>query len=250
MFRNVRMWSLALAASLVSMTFVACGDIGVDVNDDHAIRGSGTLTTMRLDLRDFSAVQLSHTFDVDITQSQAFAVSLTVDDNLVDSVVAEVQGDTLVLGVEPGVSVRHATLKGSIAMPAIRQVRLSGASRANLNLPARMAEVGVEASGASAVTGRLVTDRLDVHLSGSSSINVDGSAKEATFDATGASRLELDAFEISTGRVSLSGATSGNVNVTGRLAKAEASGASYLTYRGDPELGDVRESGVSRILPR
>jgi hypothetical protein len=250
MCRNLRMWSLALLASLVPMMLVSCGDNEIDVGDDHAISGSGTFTTRRLELRDFSVVQLSHAFDVEITESRTFAVSVTVDDNLVDSVVGEVRGDTLVLGVKPGVSVRRATLKASIAMPAIKQVRLSGASRADLDVPTRMSAFSVEASGASAVTGRLVTDRLDVRLSGSSSINVNGSANEATFDATGASRLELGAFKILNGRVSLSGATSGNVYVTGRLAKAEVSGASYLTYRGDPELGDITASGSSRILPR
>jgi hypothetical protein len=249
MIYQIRALGFALLAPIVALMFSACGDIEINVDVNDAVRGSGTPINKSFDLRDFMTVELSSTFDVEITQAETFAVSVTVDDNLLDRVLAEVRGDTLVLGLTPGHSVRRATLEASIAMPTIKRIKLTGASRATVGVFKPMPSFEAEASGTSAVTGEIVADHLDVRLSGASRIDVSGSAAEAMLQAAGTSRLELDALEITTGSVWLSGASSGDVYVTGRLARADASGASYLTYRGDPELGGITTSGGSRIVP-
>lgn len=235
----------------LAMLAAACGDIeiGVDLDDD-GITGSGALTTRTFDLRDFRGVQLSHAFDADVAYADAFAVSVTVDDNLVDRLVVETRGTTLFIGLDPGTSLRRGTLDASIAMPQIERLELSGASRARLSGFAPMQSLEVEASGASTTIGEIATERLDANLSGASRIEMTGTADEATLDASGASRLELDGFEIATATIRLSGASSGDVYVTDRLEEADLSGASYLTYRGDPELGDVTTSGGARISGR
>ena len=50
-------------------------------------------------------------------------------------------------------------------------------------------------------------------------------------------------------KVEASGASTAIVNVSGRL-DAEASGASKVEYLGEPTLGNIDESGASRVVPR
>jgi hypothetical protein len=123
----------------------------------------------------------------------------------------------------------------------------SGASTINLDEMVYGKKITLEVSGASHISGNIVTGgdaRLET--SGASTITLSGSAGDLDADASGASRLSLDDFEVNDARVDLSGASNGTVNLDGRL-DASVSGASHLRYTGDAELGDINVSGGSSV---
>jgi hypothetical protein len=64
--------------------------------------------------------------------------------------------------------------------------------------------------------------------------------------ASGASEVDLGDFMTENVDINLSGASDGIVNLTGTL-NADLSGASELRYYGNPTMGDIDTSGVSKI---
>ena len=77
------------AALLTSGLLVGCG---------VAIEGSGNLKTESFDLSDFTRVDISSAFEVEIAQSGSYSVSITADDNLFDHIAVSKQGTTLKMG--------------------------------------------------------------------------------------------------------------------------------------------------------
>ena len=235
--------------ALLLMLVVAC-DISISVGDGDAIEGSGELVTESYDFSGFTAVELSHTFDATITGSDAFAVSITFDDNLRDVLEVEVRGSTLFVGLQSGTSTRDVTLEATIAMPLLESLELSGATSAEISRLEPMEELELRASGASRIVGEIDAPRLDAELSGASSMRLDGFASAASLDASGASSFDLYELEIERAELDLSGASSAEVFVSEELGPVDVSGASRLRYDGSPTLRDVSTSGGSSVDER
>lgn len=92
-------------AGLIAL-FAGCGDDGGETVQDEGVRGSGNVVTQEMALADFTSVEAANAFEVEITRSDTFAVTIRVDDNILDLLDVSKEGDTLRLGLERGVSPR------------------------------------------------------------------------------------------------------------------------------------------------
>jgi hypothetical protein len=216
--------------SLLALSILACqvGGLG----GGTTISGSGNVVSQEYDLSDFDVVDISHAFNVNITQGESYSVIVRVDDNLMEHLEVVKQGNTLKIGLKPlqDYTVRNATMEAEVTMPELN---------------------GVEASGASDViaTGFESDRDFQVRLSGASSAVLIGSAGEVTVDASGSSDADLAEFPVGDARVDASGSSTVTVNVSGRL-DVDASGSSDVFYLGSPTLGNVDTSGSSSVEPK
>lgn len=230
------------------------------------ITGSGDLKTEEMDFSEFTRVEVGSAFEVEITQSDSYNVSITADDNLFKHIEVSKEGKILKIGLKPRITFGSVTLKAKITMPQLRGLDLSGATRGTVSGFSSTENVDLEVSGASSldlvdisagdvksdisgaskVTGDITAGDADFDVSGASTVQLEGSARDIVVDASGASRVKLAAFPVNNADIKLSGASSGTVNLDGRL-DADLSGASKLEYIGEPTMGDINTSGASTL---
>ncbi len=236
------LWTLTvLLFSLATLT--GCGIIG------EAITGSGDTADLEYDFIDFNEVALSHAFEATITQGDEFRVVVTADDNLVDRLVVEQEGNRVNIGLEQGTMVSRATLAADITMPTLTRLETSGASSAQLTGFSSAENFTAESSGAGRIHGDIVAGDLDLEASGASTISLAGTAGDVRANASGASTIDLEELTAADVDAIASGGSNVTVNTGGRL-NADASGASNIYYLGNPTLGDVKTSGASDVGPR
>ena len=214
-----------------------------------AVPGSGNVISQIKPLERFTRVNIGNAFHVEIKESPQFSVSLSADDNVINLVEVEKEGDTLRIGLEAG-DYSDVTLRARITMPELLGVMLTGASRATLEGFASANNLSISLSGASVLEGYVEAREADLRINGASKLTLAGSADNLLVRASGASVLELRHFSIDRASVVLNGASQAAVNVRGSIENAELSGASVLIYDGDPGLGDIQTSGASKIEPR
>jgi hypothetical protein len=82
--------------------------------------------------------------------------------------------------------------------------------------------------------------------SGASRVTLNGSARNVTVEGSGASHIDLSDFAVADAGVKLSGASTATVNPSGTL-DVDASGASDVYYLGNPRMGNVETSGASSV---
>jgi len=230
------------------------------------VKGSGNLDTQEFNFSDFARVEVGYAFEVEITQSSSYSVSITADDNLFDYILVSKQGTTLKIRLEPALHYAFTKLQAKITMPQLRGLTLSGATRGTVSGFSSTDNIDIEVSGASSldlvdisagditfdisgasrVTGDITAGDADFDVSGASTVQLEGSASNIVVDASGASRVKLAAFPVSNADVTLSGASSGTVNLDGRL-DADLSGASKLLYIGEFTMGTINTSGASTL---
>jgi len=225
--------------------------------------------TKTYDFTGFTKVTADSGFTVTVTQGAEYAVSVTVDDNLVEEhLKVELDGQTLRIGLEPLWAYRDVTLEATVTMPGLSGLEASGASTVSasgfasgdplalttsgagtVTLTGAVAgEVTLEVSGASRLQGELEAQELAGEISGAGAVELRGTAQRLELDASGGSRFELLSLPAVDADLRLSGGSRGVVTVTGTLS-ADASGGSRLEYAGSPQIGSVESSGGSVVEP-
>ena len=255
--------ALALAASLLVLLWPAAACLG-------AMSGSGSLETREFDYDGFSRIEVGSAFDVEITPSLAYSISITLDDNLFDNLVVTRSGDSLKISLRAGYIYSNYTARAQISLPELNRLEfsgatigtargfsstepfsatLSGASHLDIELTTD-AGLDINLSGASSLAGSLTADGdAAFNLSGASSVEVSGAAANLDVGASGASKADLEGFIVDYADINFSGGSSGSVYVNGTL-DVNLSGGSHLYYSGQVALGDVNTSGGASLSQR
>ncbi len=235
------------------------------------LAGAGDITTAQTQATDFTRVDVADTFEVEIKRSDSFSVTISADKNTRDYVAVSRQGETLKIYLNPrnifaDFTLKSRTLKAKITMPALHELRLSGASKGIISgfkssdnfslevsgassLEMRDIEVGdaeFKISGASKVTGGIKANSIQFEVSGASKVELEGAANSIVLNASGASNVDLTYFPVGEADVTLSSASEATVNVKKTLDMV-VSGASRLYFLGNPEIGIVDISGASTV---
>src|SRR5262249_47932080 len=157
---------------------------------------------------------VSTAFDVEIRQGKNFSVSVTADDNIMDLVRAEKKDSTLEIKLDSaGRSINNSgPLKATITMPALEEVKFSGAVSGTVEGFKSDKAFRVNISGASSIKGDIQAGSLDLELTGASTASLKGSAKDAKIHAVGASNAKLGDFALDSANVNLTGASAANIN--------------------------------------
>jgi hypothetical protein len=215
-----------------------------------SITGSGNVVSHEFDLSGFDRVEVSHAFDVKISQGNAFAVAVRVDGNVAEHLQIVTQGRTLKIGLKPRVynMVNVATMEAEVTMPELTGLELSGASGCTITGFESAAALDVDVSGASSLRGDIEAGDATFDVSGAGKVTLSGSGGDSRIDASGASTVDLGGFSVADANVQASGASRVIVNTSGTLV-VDASGASTVLYRGSPSLGSVESSGGATVGP-
>ncbi len=240
---------LLLAAALVTLL------AGCTLNPiTNMLSGAGTPETRSFDLSGFTELEAQSAFDVTVTQSDAYAVEVTVDAEDWERIDVRVEGERLVLGMNDGRTLNLGplnlrTLQATITMPALDELALHGAADARISGFASSDDFEAELTGASNLSGDLEAGDVRLDLAGASSVTLEGSGGNLEAFASGSSALELGDFAVLDAALELSGASRATVNVAGQL-DVDASGASTVAYTGNPELGAIETNGASSVSAR
>ena len=232
----------SLVVLLAALAVSGCGSIG------PGRAPSGTTATSRIDAAGVTRPDVASGFDVRVSLGQPEAVTITYDDNLTDLLDVRVDGRTLRIQLQPNSNIDHRpTLRAQVTLARLEELRAAGASTVTVASKLPGARLRLLVSGSSRVAAAdLAVDRAEATVSGSSRLELTGTANALSAQGSGASRLELADLHLRDLDIQLSGASRGSVKVTGTIA-AQVSGASNLTYQGTPQFTKRDTSGGSSI---
>ena len=192
------------------------------------IDGSSVAASDVREARNFTGVDISGVFEVQIVAGKDFALEVQADDNLLQYIKTEVQDGVLKIETTERIN-SHTPLRVRISAPDIERVEASGACKVSVE-GVKNSDLAIDTSGASKVDLSGETGALDIDVSGASKIDAEGLVTGiATVDASGASKVSLF--------------------VTDRLTST-ASGASRIIYSGTPASVEKKTSGASSVRPK
>jgi hypothetical protein len=233
------------------------------------IVGSKTLETRQFDYSGFTKIEVSNAFDVTVTRSDTYSVSVTLNDNIFSDLNVSMSGDTLKVTMNSFAHFINTTQKVAISLPELNALSVTGACEATVsgfqsdgNLALTVAGASgmqinnlqasnttIKIIGASHLSGSLETTGADFNITGVSHITLTGSASTMKLNVIGTSDAALTDFVVGDASVTAAGVSDVDIEAHGTL-DINLSGVSTLTYGDDPKLGKVSVSGVSNLNRR
>jgi len=235
--------AMLLAIPLTSCIFIP-GRLPV-IGPQPEVTGSPNMATWEYEFNDFTHINASSAFTVNVSQSGSYSVSITANENLLDYLNVYQRGKTIYLGMKSA-EYNNVMYEATIAMPVLLDFTLSGASKGNISGFSSANPLKLKLSGASRVSGDMGTGDCNFSLSSASKVELTGSGNDADINASGASELDLADFLINNTKVTLRGNSEATLNLDGRL-DANLEGYSHLKYIGEPTLGSIRTGGSSTV---
>lgn len=259
-----------LAALLIGGAL--CAPLAVPA-DGVAETGSGDMVKERLELRGFSALQVSGSWEVEAAPGD-FAVEVEVDDNVRDDVRVELRGNTLRFGLRQGARwFRRVSLRARVSLPDLEGVQVSGSGRvAAHGFEAPTLRLGVSGSG-SIHAGGCRVGALDadvsgsgdiamegceltgatVSISGSGDVVIHGEAAACRGDSvsvriSGSGTADLRGCTFTGAEVRIGGSGDGLLTLGSGDLTGSISGSGAIRCRGSPTRVDVRTSGSGRVI--
>jgi Putative auto-transporter adhesin, head GIN domain len=219
---GILIFGLALIIGVISSFSTSFGSFSFRT---PKVVGSGVIKTQLRNVVDFNEVKASGAMNVEILAGETFLVEVEADDNLIEHIITELDGETLKIYTENRLSAKSKIVV-RVSMPNLKEANVSGASKMNIS--------GIQ------------NEDLSLRASGASKINIKGETKSLDIDISGASKIDAEALIAESVKAEASGASSAVINATQQL-DADASGASKISYIGD--LKDIREhtSGASSV---
>jgi hypothetical protein len=186
--------------------------------------GSGNVTSESRDVSGFDEVELEGIGNLSIQQSGSESLTVEAEEDVLPKIGTEVVDDRLVIGPEPGTSIRTTEpINYELTVEGMRALEVSGAG-------------DVEAEG-------INTDELAVTISGSGDVKISGEADRQEIDISGSGDYRARDLESEEVKIDVGGSGSAVVNVSDTL-EAKVGGSGSVEYVGDPTVEqDVSGAG-------
>lgn len=206
------------------------------------------MSIKEVDLKNFSRVEISNTFDFEIVQSKSFGIKLDADEGFLKNINVDQDNDKLIVTHSHHISwmFRFTRPKVRITMPTIKELRLTGAVGGRVSGFSSAEDFSLDMTGACTVTLDIKANHTEFHVRGACTINAKGAAESLVIDVGGACTLDMKDYVVNNAAIRLNGATTCTVNVNGRL-DARLGGVSTLLLIGEPTMGDIRSTGMAKI---
>jgi len=211
----------------------------------RCVRGSGHSTTETRQTSQFSSIDVSGGFKVNLKQDSSNKVTITADDNLMKYIKTSVEGNKLRIYTKRNLC-NSGELVVNIGFKNIEELRASGAVEFNGDSKINAKDVRIDLSGACKVNLDLNAASVRTSGSGATEISLKGQAASHDVDLSGSGKVFAFDFVVGSYNIQTSGATHCQINVLKEL-NVHTSGASEIEYKGSPSSVNNDKSGASSI---
>lgn len=234
------LWSVLVSSLLACQLFSRT--IG-----ERSLTGSGKVVTQERPVGSFTKLDLAAIGEMDIEQGDTPKLIVEADDNVIDKIKTDVEGDTLVIHMEGQIKVLPvSTIRYHLTVPSLELIRVSGLGV--INAPA-MNETNFEADvsgGGSINLAGLTADSLKVDISGLGNLKVGaGQLSDQTIVINGGGGYEAPDLASKQANVQIPGLGSATLRVSD-LLQVKISGGGQVRYYGNPQV-EKEISGLGSV---
>jgi phage shock protein PspC (stress-responsive transcriptional regulator) len=237
-------WVFAAIATSV-MAFNKAPDIEAAAN---AYRGE--VETRTVSASDFTKLDVSHAYKVNVAQGKVYAVTMQGHTrDLEETRIVSENGTLVIERGQHGFKICFFCFQDEVVLnitaPQIDSIEGSGAVQITAG-KFTGSQMNISLSGASRASLDFTSTDTTLDLSGASFISMVGSSKRLTAELSGASRIDGTSFQVEDADLDASGASRIMLQIS-KTIKAEASGASRIEYIGNPQILEQDQSSSSTI---
>ncbi len=237
--------SLKTASTLNPFAFVLLSTVITLSSCFDGTRGSGDLVTEIRKEKNFHALEISTSGDVEVRNAPDYSVEVTCEENIIAYLDTEVENGVLKIHFDRNVyDVDDLSIR--ISAPNWDAFTVNGSANVKVKDKINGTELKTVISG----SGDLdiydaVFNKAKMAVSGSGNLSIDGSATDLDATVSGSGEIDALDFPVKTARANVSGSGSIRIDVSDDL-DATVSGSGDIEYQGNPKVS-TQISGSGRV---
>lgn len=214
----------------------------------HRVRGNGNLGSQTRDIGGFHSIEVVGGMDVVLVPGGNHSVRVEADDNLLQYIRTERDGNTLVIGTRRGYNLNpRAGMKVYITTPQLRQIDVTGSG--TVRSQSRLVysnPVAIDITGSGDVLLDLDAPEIEAEATGSGNTALSGQTRSFRAAINGSGELRCFNLLSENTDVEISGSGNAEVYASKRL-DIEINGSGSVAYKGSPSVKqDIAGSGDIR----
>jgi len=210
-----------------------------------SVRGSGNVVEQERQVSGFNKIKLSDQGTVYVEFGDSEALLIEAEDNLLEYLESEVEGDTLKIGVKERVNLRpKEPINFYVTLKKLDALDISGSGKMQVpEISVTSFSIDISGSGDVDMTA-LYAASLDVEISGSGKVDIEGGeVEDQDIDISGSGRYNARDVQSGRTKIEVSGSGEATVRVRDHL-EVDVSGSGDVRYLGAPTVDeDVSGSG-------
>jgi hypothetical protein len=212
------------------------------------VRGSGNIKTEDRSVTNFKNVEAHGASDILVSQGDHPSVRVEADDNLLQYIDVNQEGDRVVIRERSGYNLKPSnSIRIYVTTAVYNKIDVSGACNIiGQTKISNTEDLDMHVSGAGDIKMDVDAPRLSASVSGSGSIDLKGQTKDVDLDLTGAGNAHCYDLLSENTKVDISGAGSAEVFASVSL-DARVSGAGSVTYKGNASNVSQHVSGAGSV---
>jgi len=216
---------------------------------DNSISGNGQVVEETRDVSGFTGVHASTGIDVYLYEGENFEVKVEADENLMEIILTEVEGNMLVVKTDR-VNIRNAkSKKVFITLPELKDLKISSAGDCEGMTPFSCEDLRITISSAGDLSLEVEADRINLDISSSGDARISGRTRE--LDASLSSAGDLHAFDLIADVVDVRVSSAGDARVhANEEISMSASSAGNIYYKGDADVVHSKSSSAGDIIKK
>lgn len=226
-----------------SLFLGSCGDIL-----GKRVHGNGNIRTEDRSVSNFKNVDVSGAAKVMVSQGDSPAVKIEGDENLLQYMVVDQNGDEISIHEKEGFHLLPTNdMKIYVTAPVFNRINASGASDIiGQNKITNPDPLDIHVSGAGDIRMEIDAPKLEAQISGAGSIFLKGQTKEVSLNITGAGDAHCYDLLAEDTKVDISGTGSAEVYASVKL-EADVSGVGSVKYKGNAADVNQHVSGAGSV---
>lgn len=191
----------------------------------------------KFDLAAFQGVSLSSSFDVSIEYGEQQEVTITGSEEFFKKLKVDVNQGVLFLGMEKG-KYKNLDIKATIVIPILNLGEVTGSGDMLISNFSNLTHLDLRISGSGDIIATkelYIKDNLNLVISGSGNIQVNGSAQHSNINLTGSGTCKSSNFKTNSNLTRISGSGNAEINALKEI-KVQLSGSGDLHYNGTPAI--------------
>lgn len=235
----------ALLFVVMSITLGSCYFDGWN----HGISGNGNVVEEDRSVSGFTGVHVSSGIDVYLSEGNDFEVIVEADENLMEVILTEKQGNMLVVKTDK-VNIRKSkSKKVHVTLPELTELKISSAGDCEGQTSFKCDDLKLGISSAGDLSLEVDADRIILDISSSGDARIAGSANELEVSLSSAGDLHAYDLIAKNADVNVSSAGDARVHATEEISM-NASSAGNIYYRGDARVLHSKSSSAGDIVKK
>lgn len=211
------------------------------------ITGNGNIRTEKRNTGNFNSVKASGAIDVEISNGDAYAVSVEDDDNVLPYIITEVNNGVLNVHYRDNTSISNDHGKVYVTARTLEKITSSGsADITSQDIIKNSQQITFTASGSGNIKVGADAPEIEASVNGSGNISLHGRTKDFTCKVSGSGDLNCKDLQTENTTATVSG--SGNAHVFASVhLSASVRGSGDVYYSGNPSNPEIHTSGSGSV---